>query len=160
MARKRQAARAIEEPAAPPGAEPPRAQEPPPVAPAESEVNSFPRNIRTVDLGGYQIRLNQDQKANEMRIQFGSGQRADKPSDATLDLIRSQRVPEELLTRKEREEGQPVPWFKFRSDPDTGEGSWRMWMRNHSHAARAKAEQVLEAVVQQVAAEREAGRGR
>jgi hypothetical protein len=142
---------------APPVTETATAQETPPTP---SEVDPFPRNIRTVNLNGYTIRLNQDRHANEMQIQFGSGQRNDKPSDGVLDLIRSQLVPGELKTRKEREENKDVPWFKFRSDPETGEGSWRLWMRNHPNAAREKAEQVFKDVVDQVAQERGAGRGR
>jgi hypothetical protein len=69
-------------------------------------------------------------------------------------------VPEALQTQKEREEGKPVPWFKFRGDPATGEGSWRMWLRNHPNAAREKAEQVFTAVVDIVAQERGAARER
>jgi hypothetical protein len=141
-------------------AAPPPAQEPPPPAAAEGDVNPFPKIIRTANFGGYKVFLDQNQAANEMRIQFGSGQRADKPSDAVLDIIRAQRVPDELLTVQERSEGKPVPWFKFKGDPETGEGSWRMWMRNRPNAARTKAEQVFDMVVTRLAAELDAGRGR
>ena len=138
---------------------PPAAREASIEAPPADAVNPFPRNVKTVLFpDGYAVRLNQDQGTNEMRIQFGSGQRIDKPSDAVLDIIRRQLVSEELQTRKERDEGHAVPWFKYRSDPDTGEGSWRMWMRNHPYAAREKAEQVFNAVADQIAQERGPGR--
>ena len=155
MARKRQAAQKPAELESPQAAEPqtaPPVQEAPPAA-AEAHVNPFPKSLRTAHFDDYAIRLTQDQAANEMRIQFGSGQRADKPSEAVLDLIRRELVPEEFKTVQERSEGKDVQWFKFRSDPETGEGQWRMWMRNRPNIARQKAEQVFDAVVSQVRAE-------
>jgi hypothetical protein len=121
----------------------------------EPEENPFPGNLKTAVFGGgYKVRLDQVPGPNpEMRIQFGSGLKADKPSEDVLDIIRNQEVPEKLMTAKEREAGESVAWFKFRGDPETGAGTWRMWMRNHPKAARTKAEQVYDAVVAQIAKE-------
>jgi hypothetical protein len=70
-----------------------------------------------------------------------------------LDVIRSQVVPEELKTQREREEGKDVPWFKFRGDHETGEGSWRMWLRNHPNIAREKAMETFDEVTSMIARE-------
>jgi hypothetical protein len=164
MARKKAAAQRVEETAEPVAAQPPATPQdatPSQAEPTDAPVDPFPRVVKSVVLSDtYRIRLLQNPATNEMRIQFGSGQRGDKPSDTVLDIIRSQAVPEELMTNKERAEGKPVPWFKFRSDPDTGEGNWRMWLRNHPLAARTKAEEIFEAVVDQVSQERQAQRVR
>jgi DNA-directed RNA polymerase specialized sigma24 family protein len=126
-----------------------------------TDVNTFPRNIKTVKYpGGYAVSLNHDQRGNEMQIKFGSGQRGDKPSDGVLDIIRSQIVPEHLKTQREREEGKAVTWFRFRSDPETGEGSWRMWLRNHPNIARQKAMDTFDEVTAMIAKELGSGRSR
>jgi hypothetical protein len=155
MAKKKAAAQRVEDTSEPVAAQTPatpQAEAPSEPQPRAEEVNPFPRVIHTAVINpDYKLRLMQvSGEYPEMRIQFGSGQRGDKPSDAVLDIIRSQVVPEELMTKREREAGQPVPWFKFRTEEETGEGTWRMWMRNHAHTARTKAEEVFNDVVKQV----------
>lgn len=123
----------------------------------------YPRNIRTVDFGGYEIRLNQDLTLKEIEIRFNDGLLEERPSDRVLEIIRGQLVPDDLLTVRERAAGKPVPWFIYKGDMfagKTGKGSWRMWIRNCPHAAHSKAEQVFNAVVKQVALDLGAGKCR
>jgi hypothetical protein len=160
MARARKVRKADEQPAAEEAAakieevtasESPAAPEETTAPPASgvAEVDPFPRVIKRVDFGDYSIRLLQDRENDEMQIRFGEGRRQDKPSDQVLDKIRRHLVPEELKTKKEREEGKDVRWFNFSID----KGQWCMWMRNRPHIARTKAEQVFEEVIEQISSE-------
>jgi hypothetical protein len=109
----------------------------------QADVNPFPRVIKTANYNGNKVRLIQDQKDNEMQIQFGEGTRQDKPSGAVLTYMHNHLVPTQVHTVNERNEGRDVPGFRF----GTEKGCWCARMRNQPNITRTKAEDAFNGAV-------------
>jgi hypothetical protein len=120
----------------------------------EWRTDPFP--IKTVNLDGYKVQLQESRHEGQpwqMQIKFGSGSRDDMPSGAVLDLIKSRKL---AVTTRAGEE-KVVPMFRW-NDTD------RAWGAKIDYEApatsRQNAEAVFRDVVELVAQERGAGRGR
>lgn len=124
------------------------------------------RVIKTVDLDGYKITLQQkpkrfDEKAQkmyprQMQIKFGDGSLQAKPSDDVIDAIKSYKVSIDTPEGpKERQmfhfDGEERAWGISLSYKDNDEAS---------KAARVQAEKVYDQVVKMVAQEIGAGQTR
>jgi hypothetical protein len=132
-------------------------------------ANPFP--IRTVNLDGYKVQLQESRPEKErpgsenepsrpqkkarweMQIKFGSGAKDEMPSDAVRDFIKSHKL--DVVTREgEKKQVQLFQW----NDNDR---AWGMEIDyNQPKASRDKAQRVFDETVELVAQERGAGRAR
>lgn len=114
-----------------------------------------PYSFKTVNVGGSKIRLQESRHEGQpwqMQIKFGDGGLDDRPSDAVIDFIKSHKV-----TVETQEGPKEVNQFRW-NDQDR---AWAMRIDFNAPAtSRQKAERVFDTVVELVAQERGAGRGR
>ena len=60
--------------------------------PPQRRLLPDPFPIKTVNVDGHKVQLQQKRQANQMEIKFGDGSKKGKPSDAVRDFIKSQKV--------------------------------------------------------------------
>jgi hypothetical protein len=130
-------------------------------------ANPFP--IKTIDLGGYKVQLQESRPEKErsgtendparlqkkarweMQIKFGSGAKDEMPSDAVRDFIKSHKL--DVVTRDGEE--KQVQLFQW-NDKDR---AWGMEIDyNQPKGSRDKAHRVFNDTVELVARERGVGR--
>jgi hypothetical protein len=171
MARRKAAAEAIqtvtaEEPAMQGTATATAVVEPPQDEPAARQWRTNPYPVKTVNLEGYRVQLQESRPDKEsrvdpekpsrderwqMQIKFGSGEKQDEPSAEVLDFIKSQT---KTVTTREGQETQ-VQLFHW----NKRDQAWGTEIEyGNGAAAREKAREVFDGVVELVAKERGAGR--
>ena len=131
------------EDAAPPMDDMPSAERPP----RQFRANPFP--IKTVNLEGYKVRLQESRPAGQpwqMQIKFGDGSREQMPSDEVRDFIKSHKITIETM-----EGSKEVNLFRWNGE----ERAWAMRIEFNAPAtSRLKAEGVFKEAVKRVAEER------
>jgi hypothetical protein len=147
-------------PTAPETAAPP-AEQPNPEQPTR-QYRANPFRLKTINLSdGYKIELQEsrpdrqsarDKKNWEMQIKFGDGSLKDKPSDTVIDAITSHKI-----TVETKSGPKEVNQFHWNND----DRAWGMEIAfDKPRESRQKAERVFADVVDLVARERGASRGR
>jgi hypothetical protein len=110
--------------------------------PTQRSVNplrSDPWVIKTVNIGGYRIRLQERRRSNQMQIKFGEGRPEDEPSASVLNLVTS---PKGSASAK---------LFNWNSKDQ----AWAMRIARRDHAtSRRLAEQIFTEVVKLVTSEK------
>ena len=103
-------------------------------------ADPFP--IKTVNLDGFKVQLQENRQSRQMQIKFGDGSLKDKPSDEIREFVKAPDGPD----------GIKFHW----KDEDR---AWGTRINAEAPAAsRQKAAQVFDEVVKRVAEERGVGR--
>jgi hypothetical protein len=134
--------------------------------PATRQWRANPYPVKTVNLDGYRVQLQESRPEKEsradpdkpsrderwqMQIKFGDGSKQDEPSAAVLDLIKSHT---KTVTTREGKETQ-VKLFHW----NERDRAWGVEIEfGNGAVSREKAREVFDAVVELVAQERGAGR--
>jgi hypothetical protein len=116
--------------------EPPRPEEP------VQKFRADPFPLKTVNLDGYKLQLQENRQARQMQIKFGDGSLNDKPSDAVREFVKAPDGPDGVKFHWKDEDRA----WGTRIDPEAPATS------------RMKAEQVFKDVVKRVAEEKGVGR--
>jgi hypothetical protein len=112
--------------------EPPRTEQP------VRQFRADPFPLKTVNLEGYKVQLQENRQARQMQIKFGDGSLKDKPSDAIREFVKAPDGPEGIKFHWKDEDRA----WGTRIDPEAPSTS------------RQKAEQVFKEVVKRVAEEK------
>ncbi len=136
--------------------------------PAARQWRANPYPVKTVNVDGYKVQLQESRPDKEsrvdqdkptrderwqMQIKFGSGDKQDEPSPEVLDFIKSHT---KTVTTKEGQETQ-VQLFHW----NKRDQAWGMEIEfGNGAAAREKAREVFDGVVELIREERGAGRER
>ena len=172
MARRKQAVAeeiqpiTTEEAASPEAATTTAVMDPPNDEPAARQWRANPYPVKTVNLDGYRVQLQESRPEKEsrvekdkpsrderwqMEIKFGDGGKQDEPSPAVLDFIKSHT---KTVTTREGKETQ-VKLFHW----NERDRAWGMEIEYGNGAvSREKAREVFDGVVERVREERGAGR--
>jgi len=108
--------------------------------PRKFTADPFP--IKTVNLDGYKVQLQENRQSRQMQIKFGDGSLNDKPSDAVREFVKAPEGPDGIRFHWKDEDRA----WGTRVDPEAPATS------------RDKAKRVFNEVVKRVAEEKGIGR--